>query len=279
MKTKKVNTKTISTLVLASSVMLNSISPSAFAIKTLAPKVNGADSMHVQADANSLKKSTQTQSEEQSSSKSVLSEEKIAGIKLLSERFGLPYEDVKARLKINENCYLIPLLNFEEHKNCLIDVFAKANPQYMRYYLDGKLKTPEKAEQIYFTGSLNRMWSNSLPRSLNFIIDCDNVSTGRIAVGPLYNGGKINAEIGYAIKENYSGKGIVSAAVKTLLNLLQYLLDNGIYNFEKVRATAKEDNIASNKILQKNHFLKTHEMINDGYGSENEYFYYFVKKG
>ena len=100
MKTKKVNTKTISTLVLASSVMLNSISPSAFAIKTLAPKVNGADSMQVRADANSLEKSTQTQSKEQSSSKSVLSEEKIAGIKLLSERFGLPYEDVKARLKI-----------------------------------------------------------------------------------------------------------------------------------------------------------------------------------
>ena len=124
----------------------------------------------------------------------------------------------------------------------------------------------------------HRMWDNDLPRSLNFIIDCDNTSVGRIAVGPLYNRGAVNAEVGYAIKESHSGKGIVSASVKTLMNLLQYLNDEGVYNLEKIRATAKKDNIASNKIVIKNNFVKSPEMIDDGYGPENEYFYYLEKK-
>lgn len=282
MNFKKFNVKTLSALAISSSLIFNSISPSAFAIKGFHIQENtGSGYIHIQPDSPTQSQNptpNPTQTNEQNHQKTVLSEEKLTGIKLLSEKLGLPYEEIKSRLQINENCYLIPLLNFEEHKNCLIDVFANATPQYMRYYLDGKLKTSEKAEQIYFTNSLHRMWDNDLPRSLNFIIDCDNTSVGRIAVGPLYNRGTVNAEIGYAIKESHSGKGIVSAAVKTLLNFLQYLLDKGIYKFEKVRATAKEDNIASNKILLKNHFLKTPEMINDGYGPENEYFYYFEKK-
>lgn len=210
--------------------------------------------------------------------KALLSKEKLAGIKLLAEKLALPFEEIKSKLQINENCYLVPLLNLVEHKTCLVDIFSKANPKYMRYYLDGKLKSHETVEKIYFTNSLHRMWDNNLPRSLNFIIDCGNTSIGRIAVGPLYNRGAINAEVGYALMESHSGREITSGAVKTLLNFLQYLLAHNIYNFEKIRATAKADNIASNKILMKNNFVKSPTMINDGYGPENEYFYYFDKK-
>ena len=218
--------------------------PSASAIKGYhIQKVTGSDFSKLQSNKQRSNESTQTQTEEQNETKPVLSEEKLSGIKLLAERWRVPYEEVKSRLQINEHCYLISLLNLDEHKTCLIDVFANVKPEYMRYYLDGKLKTPERAEQIFFTNSLHRMWDNDLPRSLNFIIDCDNTSVGRIAVGPLHNRGAINAEVGYAIKESYSGKRIISAAVKTLMTFLHYLNDEGLYNLEKNRATAKADNM------------------------------------
>lgn len=282
MKLKKFNVKTtLSALTFASAMIFGPVhpAPSASAIKGYhIQKVTSSAFSKLQANKQHSTNPSQTQSDEQIDTKPVLSDEKLAGIKLLAERLRVPYEEVKFRLQINEHCYLIPLLNLDEHKTCLIDVFANAKPEYMRYYLDGKLKTPERAEQIFFTNSLHRMWDNDLLRSLNFIIDCDNTSVGRIAVGPLYNRGAINAEVGYAIKESHSGKGIVSATVKTLMNFLQYLNDEGVCNLEKIRATAKADNIASNKILMKNNFVKNSEMINDGYGPENEYFYYLEKK-
>lgn len=204
-----------------------------------------------------------------------ISKEKLDGVKVLAEKFDLPFEEILEKLHFKENCYLIPLQKIEEHKNCLLDVFSNANPEYMKYYLDGKLKPLEKVERIFYVNSLKRMWQGKIPKSLNFIIDVNNNSVGRIAVGPLYDRGTIDSEIGYAIKEGYSRKGITSEAVKTLIELLRYLIKSGKYDIEKIRATAKEGNIASNKILQKNDFIKMPDMIDDGYSPENEYFYYF----
>ena len=213
-----------------------------------------------------------------SSKVAILSQEKIDGIKTLAEKLDIPFETLLEKLRLNLNSgesYLVPLIETEEHKNCLLDIFCYANPEYMKYYLDGKLKTLEKAELIFFINSLKRMWQGKTPRSLNFIIDVNNNSIGRIAIGPLYERRTIDSEIGYAIKEEYSGKGITSEAVKTLVELLRYLIQSGKYDIEKIRATAKEGNIASNKILQRNGFIKMPEMVDDGYSPENEYFYYF----
>ena len=122
-----------------------------------------------------------------------------------------------------------------------------------------------------------RMWSGELPRSLQFIIDFNNTSIGRIAVGPLYDRGKIDAEAGYALLEVYSGQGIMSRAASCLMDLLRYLVDTGVYDLKRIRATAKPGNTASNKILIKNNFTKSADMVDDGYSPENEYFYYFGK--
>ena len=212
-----------------------------------------------------------------SSKDNILSKEKIDGIKNLAEKLDMPFKILLEKLRLNLNScksYLVPLIETEEHKNCLLDIFCYANPEYMKYYLDGKLKPLEKVERIFYVNSLKRMWQGKIPKSLNFIIDVNN-SVGRIAVGPLYDRGTIDSEIGYAIKEGYSRKGITSEAVKTLIELLRYLIKSGKYDIEKIRATAKEGNIASNKILQRNGFIKMPEMLYDGYSPENEYFYYF----
>ena len=57
----------------------------------------------------------------------------------------------------------------------------------------------------------------------------------------------------------------------------RYLVDKGVYDLERVRSTAKAENIASNKLLMKNNFTKSKDMVDDGYSPENEYFYYFEK--
>ena len=206
-----------------------------------------------------------------------LSREKLQAIEELAKRWGLPFEEVLERLRVGNDCYLIPLTDIDEHRECLLNLFSRANEDYMRYYLDGRLRSQEDVERIYFTNAMGRMWSGDLPRSLQFIIDCNNTSIGRIAVGPLYDRGETDAEIGAAILENYSYQGIMSRAVSRLLGLLRYLVDNGVYDLERVRATAKVGNIASNKILMKNNFTKSEDLVDDGYSPENEYFYYFEK--
>jgi len=56
---------------------------------------------------------------------------------------------------------------------------------------------------------------------------------------------------------------------------LQFLKDKGIYEYNKLRATAKPDNKASNKILNNLNLIKSECLIDDGYGKENEYYYNF----
>ncbi len=206
-----------------------------------------------------------------------LSREKLQVIEELARRWGLPFEEVLERLRFGDDGYLIPLMDSDEHRECLLNLFSRANEDYMRYYLDGRLRSPEDVERIYFTNAMNRMWSGDLPRSLQFIIDFNNTSIGRIAVGPLYDRGEIDAEIGAALLENYSNRGILSRVASSLYGLYRWLVDNGVYVLQRVRATAKAGNIASNRLLMKNNFTKSEDMVDDGYSPENEYFYYFEK--
>ncbi len=207
-------------------------------------------------------------------------------IALLSEKIGLPFETVKEKLHFKVvkdgllygDCYLVPLQKREDHRLCLLEIFSNARPEYMKFYLDGKLKAPQKTEQIYFIDDYNRMWGENLPKSLIFIIYCNGESVGRIAVGPMVDNGGKDSDIGYAIKEKYAGKGIMSSSVQTLLNFLQYLLNNQIYDISRVSATAKLDNIASNRILVKNNFVKSEHIVGEEGSQRNEYFYYFSKQ-
>lgn len=105
----------------------------------------------------------------------------------------------------------------------------------------------------------------------------DNKVVGRIGLGPLRNRGGIDTEIGYAIEESYSHQGIMGKAVGTTLTFLRHLrrAENNSYNFKRLRATAKLDNKASNRLLSSHGFVQSKSAIRDTRGAFYEYFYYF----
>lgn len=174
-------------------------------------------------------------------------------------------------LKENLQCALVPIHDVEEHVKCMKEIFANTeNSDYMKYYLDGKIVS-EDVIGSRVRHSERRM-NEDIPKSFTFIITCGDEFLGRLAVGPLMSR---TPEIGYVIKKEYSGKGITKAAVRCLLDLLGYIKDREDYKIERIRATAKVDNIASNSILLGLGFEKSEELVDDGYGKENEYFYYF----
>lgn len=201
-----------------------------------------------------------------------LSEEKQDSIKRLAAKYSIPLSIMIEKLKIRDGCYLVPLANIEEHKKCLFDLFSFARPEYMKYYLNGKLRTTEVVTECYFTRGLAKNWNYPLPKTLTFIIDCDNVSIGRIAVGPI-DDPKITGETGYCIKEAYSRKGLTSAALRSLLGTVQYLNDVGKYKIKNIFATCRVENLPSSKILLKNGFVKTEETRVTGDAVRNVYLY------
>ena len=95
---------------------------------------------------------------------------------------------------------------------------------------------------------------------------------GRIGLGPLVNG---DPEIGYVIKQKFSSKGVMKRAVGVSIDFLKLLLRSEKYNFTKLRATATEANIASNKLLSDHKFIKSEKVINGRHGPKLEYYYYF----
>lgn len=196
----------------------------------------------------------------------------------LANRLGLPVDNVDRFLRVNDNCRLVPLMASEEHKNCLIDIFSNSDKDYIKYYRDGQLMLPEKVEEIYYKEALCSLWEKPEISSITFIIDYDNKSVGRIGVGPIKNRNGVDCEIGYAIKQEYCGKHITASSAKAVLNLLQYMVDTKPeeYNLTRLRATVREDNVASSRILEKLGFKKSPEPVYCSFGERLEYLYSFI---
>lgn len=172
---------------------------------------------------------------------------------------------------------LVPMCKTEKHKDCLMKIFCEEGAdgkkrEYMKYYLRGNLFTKETVEKRFFTGV---RFENNKIRSLPLMPAFEDKIIGRIGIGPLTYHPDVCLEIGYALEQEYSGQRIMSNAVECVLKLLQFLKDKGIYEYTKLRATAKPNNGASNKILSNLNFVKSEDFANDGYGVENEYYYNF----
>ena len=143
--------------------------------------------------------------------------------------------------------------------------------EYMQYYMDGKLFSKEYVQKFFCRGVL---FKNGKISSLPLMIAIGDKVIARIGIGPLTG----TPEIGYALKQDYSGKKIITNAVKCVLHLLDFMREKGIYSYKKLRATAKPNNKASNKILNNLDFSKSEGLVNDGYGPQIEYYYHFDKK-
>lgn len=214
-----------------------------------------------------------------------VTDEQMTYIKELSEKINVPVEsflfdvessDGEGKSMVTKKCALVPMQSINDHKECMKAMFgSKGDKDYIRYYLDGNL-SDDKSVEKRVEYSVSRMNGDN-PKSLTFIMTYGDESVGRIAVGPITRSDSCVPEVGYAIKKEYSGKGITKSSVECLLKIMQHMVDNEDkrYSFTRLRAVAKLDNKASNAILVGTGFKKSAKKIESSYGEKNEYFYEF----
>lgn len=88
------------------------------------------------------------------------------------------------------------------------------------------------------------------PNAHNFAIALNNKAVGGIGLEVGQDIERISAETGYWLGEKYWGQGIVSSALKGILDYGFNTL-----KLERIYATPFEHNISSRKVLEKNGFL------------------------
>lgn len=211
-----------------------------------------------------------------SDSSVTLSEKESKAVSSLAKNCGLSEEKLKSLFSFKaskKNCFLVPVCNCSEHLKCFLNIFSYANPDYMKYYLNGVLMKPNYVNN-WFARTVKNLDKDS-PRSISFLVKVENEVVARIGLGPLNDRKGVDTEIGYAILKDYSGKGIMGESVNCTLKFLSYLRTKGksVYNYKRIRATAKKENKASNAILSNHGFVLSKKSVNNG--RENEYFYYF----
>lgn len=83
-----------------------------------------------------------------------------------------------------------------------------------------------------------------------FAIEIDGEAVGAVGIHPQEDIYRKNAELGYWIAEPYWGKGIISEVIKQIIDIAFETFD-----IERVFARPFENNIASQKVLEKNNFI------------------------
>lgn len=86
--------------------------------------------------------------------------------------------------------------------------------------------------------------------SHNFAITVNDAAVGGIGLVVGEDIERISAETGYWLGEEYWGRGIISSAIKGILDYGFNTLD-----LERIFATPFDHNIASRKVLEKNNFV------------------------
>lgn len=84
----------------------------------------------------------------------------------------------------------------------------------------------------------------------NFAITVNDQAIGGIGLSPGEDIERISAEVGYWLGEKHWGKGIVSSALKGIVN---YGFSD--LNLKRIFATPFEQNIGSRKVLERNGFI------------------------
>ncbi len=186
-------------------------------------------------------------------------EEKYSDIyESFSKKLGIDKNELIELLSLKEgenNFKLIPISDSEEFTEFWKDLFVRANPDYMKYYATGKLKTNSQASAD-FKRRYTRMWNpNSKkiikPFSMAFISTYNGEFAGEIVAGPIRGSKHIIPEIGYVTLQKFCGKHIASNGLKILIDFLKKLNELSIYNIKTLRATVHLKNYASQKVLSK----------------------------
>lgn len=83
-----------------------------------------------------------------------------------------------------------------------------------------------------------------------FAIDIEGEAVGGIGIHPETDIHRLNAELGYWLAEPFWGKGIMSTAIRLMLN---FAFSN--YDINRVYARPFNTNLGSQKVLEKNGFV------------------------
>lgn len=142
----------------------------------------------------------------------------------------------------------------------LVSVYGDADA--MRWVGDGAAITPEQCRHW-----LSVTENNYRTRGYGMFALEDRIPSLVVGFcGLVHPGGQVDAELKYALKRQYWGKGLATEAAKALLNY--GAREHGL---RKVIATAAPDNLASHKVLLKAGMLRERTMNNDD-GSQTQLF-------
>lgn len=191
----------------------------------------------------------------------------------LAEKLKIESEQLQSLLTSDDGKKgLVPLT--EDYENFYLELFSNEdNAEHMKYYGNGNLSTKERAQKI-FEWRISRIWDSEIPSSLSFIIMNENKPAGFVGVGPL-NSKDSQPEIGRVIDKKVSGKGLGTFSAQTIVRLLQYLKNAGIYNYTCLISTSKPENLASRKSIMKAGFVTDEKIVENNFGHEKIYKYEF----
>lgn len=197
----------------------------------------------------------------------------------------LSFEAKSTKVGVSKGC-LIPLDDCEELKRGFISTRAKeyADAEHMRFYMSGNLSSEQNINSL-FKYRVERMW-NTPPKSLYFGIAVEDAKTekysivGDILVGSLMGGDGDDCVVECVLSKEFSGKGIGFAAANCFMRLVEKLVLNveAYTSLKCVKATAKVDNIASNRILEKLGFKRVEERPCRVNKQMMEYYYEYAIK-
>lgn len=83
-----------------------------------------------------------------------------------------------------------------------------------------------------------------------FAIDIEGEAVGGIGIHPETDIHRLNAELGYWLAEPFWGKGIISTAIRLMIN---FAFSN--YDINRIYARPFNTNLGSQKVLEKNGFV------------------------
>lgn len=160
----------------------------------------------------------------------------------------------------------ITLTAFDTSPQTVDEFFAltDTNRAYLRTWLPWLdfVKTPSDTHNFLH----NALTTDHAQTSLNFFIKDNDTIIGTIGLrgigeknDPHLDVGR-SALVGYWLTQDYAGQGITSQALGQLMTLLTS--DYAELGVQAVILRCNPDNIASNKVAQKNNFIYSHTLPN-----------------
>lgn len=195
----------------------------------------------------------------------------------LAEKFKLSaqqFEKVLTRDSSQGVIKMIPLNSSVEHLHFFKKLLAFSDPEYIKYFWTGKLRTEDEVEMIV-KSRLKDMWEEPVPVIMTFLVTLNDRFVGMCNIYSLNFSAGEQPKIGRVILQKYSGKGLGYHCTQATISLLRYLRSEGKYSFRELHSTVHPENIASMKSTMKSGFISDGEVTHTEWGPRLSFVYKF----